>query len=161
MSTKEDADKFLNMIECCFVSKPIIKKLPSTWHDMKTKYEKLFLGKFETKIKTTNKETLSKISISRCISNESIDYYKKGPIGKLQQILVYPIKSCGAFSPKASWAVTARGLKYDREWMVIGPSGVCLTQKHNKNLCLIKPEIDLKREILRLKFKSKNFSITK
>lgn len=155
MSTKEDADRFLYMIESCFVSKPVIRMLPNTWDNMRKKYEKLFLGKSKIKIETTVNENLSKIDIDRHIFRESTHYYKKGSIGKLQQILLYPIKSCGAFSAKITWAVTPKGLKYDREWMIIGPTGVCLTQKHNKNMCLIKPEIDLKLEILRLKFKGK------
>ncbi|XP_018567860.1 molybdenum cofactor sulfurase 3 isoform X2 [Anoplophora glabripennis] len=152
MTTQEDADKLLNMIENCFISQPVIRKLPRTWHNMQTAYEKLYLGKSETENETETK-ILSKSNLSACISNHNTDCYKEAPVGKLQQILVYPIKSCGAFSAENNWIITSKGLKYDREWMITGPTGVCLTQKHNKNLCLIKPTIDLKEKILKLKFK--------
>ncbi|KAJ8919115.1 hypothetical protein NQ315_012100, partial [Exocentrus adspersus] len=158
MSTREDADKLLKMIENCFVSKPIIKKLPTTWCVMQKKYEELFLKNHETTNTTNNKENVaSQTSITERVLKEHRITNGNGetPTGSLKHIFVYPIKSCGAFSVKDNWTITPKGLQYDREWMITTPTGVCLTQKHNRNLCLIKPEIDLKRNILILKFKGK------
>jgi len=52
---------------------------------------------------------------------------------------------------KASkWPVGDRGLLYDREWMIVKPSGNCLTQKEEPNLCLISPHLDLNQATLTL-----------
>lgn len=70
----------------------------------------------------------------------------------LEQICVYPIKSCGPFRIFSSWELTSRGLKYDREWMIINSNGVAVTQKMNTYLCKIRPLIDERRGIMRLTF---------
>ena len=41
------------------------------------------------------------------------------------------------------WEVGHRGFLYDRHWMIVTDSGVCLTQKREPRLCLIKPSVDL------------------
>lgn len=68
----------------------------------------------------------------------------------LDQICVYPIKSCAPFRIFSQWPVTSRGLKYDREWMIVNANGVAVTQKMNPYLCLIRPLIDERRGIMRL-----------
>lgn len=77
-----------------------------------------------------------------------------GPINKvnLKQICVYPIKSCGAFKVSTKWSLTSRGLKYDREWMIVRQNGVALTQKTDTKLCLITPSINLDDGWLELSF---------
>jgi hypothetical protein len=72
--------------------------------------------------------------------------------GKLKNIYVYPIKSCGAFDVQKSWPLTSNGLKYDREWMIVSEDNVVLTQKQLPRMCLIIPNIDTKRGILFLNF---------
>lgn len=53
------------------------------------------------------------------------------------------------------------GLKYDREWMIINESGVCLTQKNNSDLCRIKPFINLHNHELELHFEgNQSFNLT-
>lgn len=68
----------------------------------------------------------------------------------LQQICVYPIKSCGPFRVFSQWPLTSRGLKYDREWMVVNLNGVAMTQKQIPQLCLVRPLIDERRGVMRL-----------
>ena len=46
------------------------------------------------------------------------------------------------------WEVGPRGFLYDRHWMIVTDSGVCLTQKREPRLCLIKPTLDLTGRIL-------------
>lgn len=48
----------------------------------------------------------------------------------------------------SEWEVGARGFLYDRHWMIVTDSGVCLTQKREPRLCLIKPTLDLTSRIL-------------
>lgn len=77
-----------------------------------------------------------------------------GPISKvkLKQICVYPIKSCGAFKVETKWLLTRRGLKYDREWMIVKQNGVALTQKTDTKLCLITPSINVDEGWLEMSF---------
>jgi len=46
------------------------------------------------------------------------------------------------------WEVGNRGLLYDRQRMIVTDLGVCLTQKREPRLCLIKPSVDLLSKIL-------------
>lgn len=71
---------------------------------------------------------------------------------KLRQICVFPIKSCGAFRVNTRWPLTRRGLKYDREWMIVQSNGVAMTQKTDTKLCLICPKINEKDNLLELYF---------
>lgn len=60
----------------------------------------------------------------------------------LSNIYIYPVKSCGAFEVRR-WPLGARGLLYDRAWMVVNENGVCLSQKREARLCLIRPRVRL------------------
>ncbi|XP_022209082.2 molybdenum cofactor sulfurase [Drosophila obscura] len=63
---------------------------------------------------------------------------------QLLQLAIYPVKSCAAFKivgGGASWPLTAQGLQYDREWMIVDMNGMAVTQKRCTELCLIKPHI--------------------
>lgn len=73
------------------------------------------------------------------------------PRVKLASIHVYPIKSCGAFSPQA-WPVKRSGLLYDRFWVIVNEAGAALTQKREPKLCMIRPEIDLSTKKLILRY---------
>lgn len=64
----------------------------------------------------------------------------------VQELSVFPIKSCAAFRvpSEQKWPVTARGLAYDREWCLIhNGSGVALSQKHYPRMTLLQPRLDL------------------
>lgn len=71
---------------------------------------------------------------------------------RLLQICVYPVKSCAAFKVTSRWPLTDRGLKFDREWMIVSSNGVCLTQKTNTRLCMVHPVIDIANSRLWLAF---------
>lgn len=137
MSKKEDADAFLKMIEEYFISKPTVKKIPP---------------QFSLKRSLFSNEN-SKESCSDFYTQNIKNFVKSKAVnGTLESIYLYPIKSCGAFTVDTSWAIISTGLKYDRQWMIVNSSGVCVTQKHNRRLCLIKPIINLKKDILTLTY---------
>ncbi|KAJ6623591.1 Molybdenum cofactor sulfurase 3 [Pseudolycoriella hygida] len=88
------------------------------------------------------------------VTQKSKQATSTGPVNqiKLKQICVYPIKSCAAFKISTKWKLTKRGLKFDREWMIVRRNGVALTQKSDTKLCLITPSINLDEECLEISF---------
>ncbi|KZS21851.1 Molybdenum cofactor sulfurase [Daphnia magna] len=74
-------------------------------------------------------------------------------------IHVYPIKSCGGFSPK-TWPISKSGLLYDRHWVIVNDAGIALTQKREPKLCMIRPSIDLERNKLILQYYGTELSIS-
>ncbi|XP_001355033.4 molybdenum cofactor sulfurase [Drosophila pseudoobscura] len=67
---------------------------------------------------------------------------------QLLQLAIYPVKSCAAFKIEEggagagrTWPLTAQGLQYDREWMIVDMNGMAVTQKRCSELCLIRPLI--------------------
>lgn len=74
----------------------------------------------------------------------------------VQRLFIYPVKSCGAYEITDSWNLNSTGLEYDREWMITTSSGTCLTQKHQVNLCLVKPVILIKEKIMELTYPGEN-----
>nr|CAI5836654.1 unnamed protein product [Callosobruchus analis] len=161
MSTKEEADKFLKMITTCFVDLPMIRKYPTNWKYINDHYHRLFDNTdVQNTTSMSTRDSSPQNSEGLIAINNTISSFDKNNIntkgeklGTLQQILLYPIKSCGAFSVSKSWELTPKGLKFDREWMIVNSSGVCLTQKYNKRMCLLKPEIDCVKKKMKLKFK--------
>lgn len=133
MSKKEDADAFLHMIEDYFITKPIVRKTPQI-----DKTQLLFYN---------TKEACSDVYIENVNVNNKLKIQ-----GVLNKIFIYPIKSCGAMEINSTWQLVLTGLNYDRQWMIINSSGVCVTQKHNRRLCLIKPFIDIYKNILTLSY---------
>ncbi|XP_057454448.1 molybdenum cofactor sulfurase isoform X2 [Lotus japonicus] len=65
----------------------------------------------------------------------------------LKSITIYPIKSCGGFSPK-SWPLSDNGLKHDREWVLKSLSGEILSLKKVPEMGFISPFIDLSQGML-------------
>ncbi len=51
-----------------------------------------------------------------------------------------------------SWSLGRRGLRYDRQWMVVTEAGVCVSQKRAAHLCLIRPAINEDAGILTLSY---------
>ena len=78
---------------------------------------------------------------------------------KLSGIHIYPIKSCGAFSPKI-WPVSKAGLLYDRQWVIVNAVGAALTQKREPKLCLIRPDINLIKKVLTLRYHDNEESVS-
>jgi uncharacterized protein YcbX len=70
----------------------------------------------------------------------------------LSELNLYPIKSCAGIALKEA-TLTRAGLMteqiYDREWAVVGPDGVVLTQREHPRMALIVPK--LKSETLELR----------
>lgn len=95
--------------------------------------------------------TKYKSPLSSIIARENPDPHRSTNV-RLTEICVYPVKSCGAFKVKTRWPITPRGLKYDREWMIVKSNGVCVTQKTNTRLCLIMPIINEVDGVLELHF---------
>ncbi|XP_065222497.1 molybdenum cofactor sulfurase 3 [Planococcus citri] len=157
MSDKHDVDELLNMIINCFVSKPVLIKVPEDWPAQSAALKSKFKAIQSTCINSIPTPTLVKdadIGKSneiyepiKCISEK-----KKAANLKLVKMFVYPIKSCGAFSVKSSWPISSTGLKYDREWMIV-KNGVAVTQKHLPEMCMIFPTIDFENNQMFLRYK--------
>lgn len=62
----------------------------------------------------------------------------------LSSLILYPVKSCGGLSLQQA-TLTVQGLQHagigDREWAVVDPSGVCLTQREYPRMALIRPQL--------------------
>jgi len=175
MSTIEDVRTVLLMLTKCFIDGPCIRKLPQWWADHKAKVRDEYTHLYDSNIsdnhiaRIANNEKDSTSSNSRNIHN-GIDKLDRviNPVNPdkiitrdkntciLRQLFVYPIKSCGAYEITDSWNLNAKGLEYDREWMIMTSSGVCLTQKRRVNLCLLKPVILKQRKIMRLTYPGVN-----
>jgi len=65
----------------------------------------------------------------------------------LSGLVVYPIKAAKGIAV-ADWEVDQFGLRYDRRWMVVNPSGQFLSQRTHPRLALIVPSIE--GELLRV-----------
>jgi molybdenum cofactor sulfurtransferase len=70
---------------------------------------------------------------------------------RLEQIMVYPIKSCAAQSLAADqdWPLTPHGLEHDREWILVDRrTGKGLSQKKYPRMALVRPRIDLDQRVM-------------
>lgn len=56
---------------------------------------------------------------------------------RVASLFVYPVKSCAGIELQRA-QVTPRGLRFDREWMVVTPAGRFLTQREAPRLALVK-----------------------
>ncbi len=59
----------------------------------------------------------------------------------LSEIYLYPVKSFSGFKVDA-WNVNAKGLRYDRKWMVIDKKNKFVTQRQMPRMALIKTSLD-------------------
>ncbi|KAJ3180291.1 hypothetical protein HDU87_002170 [Geranomyces variabilis] len=67
---------------------------------------------------------------------------------RVHRITVFPIKSCGGFSP-SSWSVDANGFRFDREWMLVDATNAPLTLKRCRLMSQIRIlELDVEKGIL-------------
>ncbi|XP_053603634.1 molybdenum cofactor sulfurase isoform X2 [Plodia interpunctella] len=141
-NTFNDVDKLMEMIHQCF-----LKTKFKTPKRLKTSFE-IVKPPDVDKIINGDKSKLIDDEFFRDVETPFI----KSNI-TLQEIAIFPIKSCGAFKIKSGWPIGIKGFRYDREWMIVNENGVCLTQKRNTRMCLIKPAIDLKQKLLILHHK--------
>lgn len=74
----------------------------------------------------------------------------------VEDLMVYPIKSCGGWSipPNLRWDVRAEGLAWDREWCLVHQgTRVALSQKRYPQMALLKPSISLDDDLLRIRYR--------
>jgi uncharacterized protein len=57
------------------------------------------------------------------------------------RLFIHPVKSLGGIE-LSELAISARGPKWDREWMVVGEDGTFLTQRQRPKMALIKTELE-------------------
>lgn len=136
MTTIENVEAVLKMINECFCTKERVN-------------ESIELNSTDAlKIEVGSSDNNQKLPIIRDLepNAHSTDFVR------LQEICVYPIKSCAPYRVCSAWPITRRGLKYDREWMIVRSSGVALTQKSDPKLCLIRPTINEADNTLSLSF---------
>ncbi|XP_029046402.1 molybdenum cofactor sulfurase 3 isoform X2 [Osmia bicornis bicornis] len=168
MSTIKDAQTLLHMIEECFVDKPRLNKMPVWWTDYKKTLDKKYyhhnanMDDISDNIKSSTNGIIDKLqnikeSVSHFINDNQFfklmtptNATKKECI--LEQLYIYPIKSCAAYKITGSWNLNSKGLQYDRKWMIVSSSGTCLTQKQHINLCLLKPIILQEKGIMQLNY---------
>lgn len=169
MTTIENVESVLELIKCCFCNKERSKYLKSTDSSNSVTYESLPNSDSNRNLKldkSLKKELNSNKSVSAIdeiqqkirLPAEQAEYRQpfdrskvKNSI-KLHEICVYPIKSCAPFRVDSAWSINRRGLKYDREWMIVRSTGVALTQKSDTKLCLIQPTINEATNTLSLSF---------
>ncbi|KAL4707944.1 hypothetical protein ACJJTC_013735 [Scirpophaga incertulas] len=143
-NTFHDVDRLIEMINQCFIKTKIMKPIR-----LKHYYEKMQEKKY---IKENHKNLIHKEQILK--KNDAVDDICSFDSDiTLREIAIFPVKSCAAFKIKSSWTIGDKGFEYDREWMIVKDNGVCLTQKQNTRMCLIRPSIDLKQRQLLLNCK--------
>ena len=155
--TQRENDYLLNMIKLCFIDGEAIFKIPKD-HDafQKEIHQKLKINK------NTKSLTLKNINITQyqnnfnCLEIKSKKFENNSIKNKniLLQITIFPIKSCSGFRPY-KWPINHKGFLYDREWMIITESGVCLTQKQEQRMCLLSPVINIEKNSMVLSFQGK------
>lgn len=177
MSTIKDVETILLMIVKCFVDGPSVRKMPVWWEDHRAKVSKKCKGRHfynsnildhtvpsvisNAKNKVQNKKNNNPRNYVRDNSENlnnvasfinSDNTFVRANKCTLQRLFIYPIKSCAAYEILDSWNLNSKGLEYDREWMIVTSSGICLTQKHQTNLCLLKPVILKERNTMELSY---------
>lgn len=173
MSTIKDVQTLLLMIKECFVDGSPMYKIPDWWPDYKTALYRKYYRHDENIEEITSYTSHNNNGITNKLQNvkKSVADFIYDNLHKLtmetiitkknctlEQLYIYPIKSCGTFKIIGSWNLNSKGLQYDREWMIITSSGTCLTQKQNVNLCLLKPIIFKNEGIMQLHYPGKNFN---
>lgn len=151
MSTISDVDKLVSMIKKCFLQGPEVLDIPVWWKERRLRLRNKFDG-LETEVSHQNfivgKENEDKNYDEVSGSPENLS----GGSFTLRKLFIYPVKSCGSYEVLDSWFIGERGLSYDREWMITTASGVCLTQKQEIKLCLIRPTIRRAENLLELNY---------
>lgn len=154
MTSKEDVDSVISMIEECYVkgnSKISPKNLELRTHQSPEGNDTL-LCYDDTNVSASTKGKTQVGSTTTIDPESPIKSLINTEHVKLRQICVFPIKSCAPFRINSEWPITRRGLKYDRQWMIVQANGVAMTQKTDSKLCLIQPIINETANKLELNF---------
>ncbi|CAG8945753.1 unnamed protein product [Penicillium salamii] len=76
----------------------------------------------------------------------------------VESVTIFPIKGCGAFKvPEGkSWEIKREGIAWDQEWYLVhAGTGVPIKQREHPRMTLIRPSIDIDRNILRITYDAK------
>lgn len=153
MTTLQNVEAVVQFIENCFANKerleylkPIVRKKSDCLVSPLTNLEQNYPHKIDENIPKKDYKITEVNEIMR------IDRTPLKNSIKLHEICIYPIKSCAPFRVDDAWVINRRGLKYDREWMIVRSSGIAMTQKIDPKLCLIQPKIDESENTLLLSF---------
>ncbi|KAK2150785.1 hypothetical protein LSH36_389g01009 [Paralvinella palmiformis] len=170
MSTLHDVRAFLKFVHECFVDNPTMRDAdPDVFYDAVEEpvtdvdanaveaYAECGHGLFAEKCTSTDRiENRASLIGEEALTHQITAQYTEdvsipSDDMTLNQIFLYPIKSCGAFHV-TEWPIGKRGLLYDREWMIVTETGICLTQKREPLMCLIRPFINLEKDSLLLTY---------
>ncbi|XP_012708492.2 molybdenum cofactor sulfurase [Fundulus heteroclitus] len=144
MSTFEDCQRLLKFVAECFVEKPVtvdqarLQSLKAAWASSQGSSE-------APSPEPPDRETPKGAETKSADASQNGLREPKSPgeaCCALTNVYIYPIKSCGAYEVQ-DWPLGPRGLLYDRGWMVVNQNGVCLSQKRETRLCLIRPQVHL------------------
>jgi molybdenum cofactor sulfurtransferase len=78
---------------------------------------------------------------------------------KVNNIFIYPVKSCAPLEIDSSWQLCDSGFLYDRNWILIDSNQIPLTQKRLPQLAALQPQIDIKRNLFMLSFDGQKFEM--
>lgn len=99
-------------------------------------------------------------SIQAHIQAQSSQQEKSGsekPIVRVEELVVFPIKSCAGWSvpPGMNWPLRPAGLAWDREWCIIhSGTGNVLTQKRCPRMVLVQPHLDFEEGRMHIRLKN-------
>lgn len=160
MTRKENMDALIAMIAECYLKSSPMHRIKLEQTKGRADPEKILLSITKTPGMIIEKHQSKQIESNLIVDGDDVLIGKNSVLYrttdcnqvKLRQICVFPIKSCGAFRVMSQWPLTRRGLKYDREWMIVQSNGVVMTQKTDTKLCLIRPVIKEAENVLELQF---------
>uniref|UniRef100_A0A2A4J3D5 Molybdenum cofactor sulfurase n=1 Tax=Heliothis virescens TaxID=7102 RepID=A0A2A4J3D5_HELVI len=152
-NTFHDVDRLVNMICRCFVKTRIKPRKRLINQNNRSLSDALKSSKLYNGLSHTQKILSQQDFIFHEIEDASQNVDSNIVI---KEAAIFPIKSCGAFKIRTSWRIGPKGFEFDREWMIVKDNGVCLTQKQNSRMCMIKPRIDLHRRTMTLQFEGKH-----
>uniref|UniRef100_A0A672H589 Molybdenum cofactor sulfurase n=1 Tax=Salarias fasciatus TaxID=181472 RepID=A0A672H589_SALFA len=151
MSTFEDCQKFLKFVAECFVEKPVtvdharLQRLKTATAPSEDS------GEYPS-IKQTNGgvyEHSPKSSFSLSLSLLFLPSFLAPPV-------LMRLRSSALSMQVHDWPLGPQGLLYDRGWMVVNGNGVCLSQKREPRLCLVRPQVRLSSNRLLLQASGMN-----
>lgn len=158
MTTGENVEAVINLIKNCFCNKERGKYLNAVADSKSNSQKASNMSNLKPLNLRIGSNESNKIPVIKDNDPEPDDHPKivsRSNLSntiKLHEICIYPIKSCAPFRVDGTWMINRRGLKYDREWMIVRSTGVAMTQKMDAKLCIIQPTINEAENILSLSF---------
>jgi molybdenum cofactor sulfurtransferase len=105
-----------------------------------------------------NKNFINYYTENLITTNPDPDYNPNRNETVINNIIIFPIKSCGMFETQ-KWIIGPRGLLYDREWSLIDSENKVMRQKRYENLAKLKCSIDLSTNLLTVVYDNKKLDI--